>query len=257
MPGRMLSAHGSLNCNPETATSWAAYLIAYAAWSGDGEPRYVSMLPGHNSSYRRDTMLQFGQELDLLMSCEVVAHWALAANGSKLVWEPSAQCRHVNLTCVRHLCSTMYHHGRIFGAARTRNFNPARRWLYVLASPLIPAHARVPRLAFYGDNRSTECVTLEGAGRVYGIGGHKRGGEALGMAAGVGRSPRMDWRNELDRRQNIRSADWYLIEGSTPAGDREPVPVHTTRSRAACANRVDRLWLDCLQRAFEVAGAAT
>jgi predicted dehydrogenase len=213
-----------VNCNPETATSWAAYLIAYSAWTGTGEPRNVTMLPGHNSSYRRHTMLQFGDELDLLMSCECVAHWALAANGSKLVWEPGAQCRHVNLTCRRSLCSTMYHHGRIFGAARTRNFNTARRLLYVLASPLIPA------LRVYRAWPAMTATVPQNVSRwkVRGVftaaAVASTVGEALGMAAGVGTSPQVDWRNELDRRQLIRPADWYLIAGSTPAGDREPAP---------------------------------
>ncbi len=111
------------NANPRTATSWAAQLIGYGRWLAGDEPCAINMLPGHNSSYRQTTMLQFGPELDALMSSEVIAHWLLQQRGSRLVYQPRARCRHVNVTRPRVLAATMFHHAHMFGAARRRNLS--------------------------------------------------------------------------------------------------------------------------------------
>jgi predicted dehydrogenase len=212
-----------VNCNPNSATSWSAHLIAYQPWIGDGGPRAMNMLPGHNSSYRRAAMLQFGRELDLLMGAEVIAHWALYERGSKLIWQPRAQCRHVSSTDALKLASSMFHHGRTFGAARSRSFSLPRRWLYALSAPLIPA-LRVHRV------RSTLLSEVpRHISRLRVLLGFTLAaftsavGETLGMVFGPGRSPLMDWTIELDRRRFIRPQDEYLLWAATPAGNDETV----------------------------------
>jgi predicted dehydrogenase len=211
-----------VNCNPGTATSWSAYLIAYAPWIGDGQPRAMNMLPGHNSSYRRAAMLQFGRKLDLLMASEVVAHWALHQSGAKLMWQPQARCRHVNVTRPWQLAGTMFHHGRTFGAARTSYLANMRRWIHVLATPLVPVvrvYRAWPALAATVPSHISRTKVLA----VFGLSAiTSAAGEALGMAIGAGGSPLKDWHNELDRRRFVRSEDHHLLSSTTPAGNDEP-----------------------------------
>ena len=55
------------NANPRTATSWANLLIEYSEWlypcpSGEREH-----LPGHNSSYKRSVLLEYGDRLEQML----------------------------------------------------------------------------------------------------------------------------------------------------------------------------------------------
>jgi predicted dehydrogenase len=210
------------NANPGTATSWSAHLIAYAPWIDDGASRQTNMLPGHNSSYRRATMLEFGRELDSLMSAEVVAHWALHERGAKLVWQPAACCRHVNVTRPLVLASSMFHHSRAFGANRARSFHAARRWFYVLAAPLIPVlrvYRAWPMIAAHvppNISRAKVVATFT-LSAITGA-----AGETVGMALGAGRSTFTDWRIELDRRRLVRQEDHHLLLASAAAGNSAP-----------------------------------
>jgi predicted dehydrogenase len=210
-----------VNCNPGTATSWSAYLIAYAPWICGDEPQAMNVLPGHNSSYRRAAMLPFGRELDLLMSSEVIAHWALYDRGAKLVWQPQACCRHVNVTRAWSLAASMFHHGRNFGAARTPYMSTGRRWIHVLAAPLVPAvrvYRAWPMLAAnIPPHISRTKVLCDFALAAIA----STAGETLGMALGAGRSPLRDWYSELDRRKFIHEQDYHFLSAATPAGNNE------------------------------------
>ncbi len=97
------------NANPGNAVSWADLLIGYGPWaepSGGGE---MSFLPGHNSSYKRDVLLQYGEELEARLAAEAVMHWDLRAKGHRLYLEPSARVHHLNLRGwgVGHSCNIL------------------------------------------------------------------------------------------------------------------------------------------------------
>ncbi len=221
---------GMDNCNPGTATSWAAFLVAYGPWTGDGEARPMSFLPGHNSSYRQAVMLEFGKRLDTLMGTETVAHWTLHEHGHRVMWEPRARCRHVNLTRLGTLAVTIFHHSRVFGALRAQSTGMMKRLLYLATIPLVPplrlyrsfrqiwreVPANISKLTVLGQ----VAVTLVASAA----------GEGLGLALGVGSSPRHDWKAELDRSGLVRREDQHLLEGHSAAGDTEPrrVPARST-----------------------------
>lgn len=126
------------NANPESKISWADLLIHYGRWVAPGRRREVEMLPGHNTSYKRDVLLQYGQELDSLMEAETVLFWDLRRRGYTLLFEPAARVKHTNFSRLRPYLYGQWHLGRAFGGKRAEPWSVARRVAYALAAPAIP-----------------------------------------------------------------------------------------------------------------------
>lgn len=126
------------NANPESRISWADLLIEYGRWVAPGRRGEVELLPGHNSSYKRDVLLQYGHELDSLMEAETVLFWDLRRRGYTLLFEPAARVRHTNFSRLGPYLSVLWHLGRSFGGKRAEPWSVARRAAYALAAPAIP-----------------------------------------------------------------------------------------------------------------------
>ena len=126
------------NANPDSAISWADILIEYGRWLTPSSRREVDMLPGHNSSYKRDVLLQYGPELDSLMEAETVLFWDLRRRGYKLLVEPAARVNHTNFSRLGPYLSVMWHLGRSFAGKRAEPWSFPRRVAYAVASPAIP-----------------------------------------------------------------------------------------------------------------------
>ncbi|MEM1207694.1 MAG: Gfo/Idh/MocA family oxidoreductase [Planctomycetota bacterium] len=213
---------GMDNANPATPVSWAAHLIAYEPWAGRGEAREMTFLAGHNASYRKAVATSVGDELNDLMSSEVVLHWRLAAEGKRIVFEPAARCRHVNQTGVPLLAKAMYEHSRNFGWLRARSLSPIKRWLYVVAGPMIAAlrfKRSLRQTAEHLPDNVSRPRVLMALAPVYLA---SAAGEAAGLALGPGEAPMADWNVELDRSRFIEPADNTLIDPATPARDSDP-----------------------------------
>lgn len=223
--GADVAGPGIDNADPRTATSWAAYLIAYEPWIGGGEPRPVRFLAGHNGCYRRALALTQGDELTDLMSSEVNLHWRLADAGHRVVFEPGARCRHVNVTRPGVLCRAMYHHARVFGWLRGTPLPAVKRVLYAGAAVSLVPPLRLKRSAgpILGAlpphvSRLRVLASLIPAYLASGV------GEAAGLLRGPGRSPEAEWTIELDRGAYVHPPEEYLVDAATPAGDSDPPP---------------------------------
>jgi len=126
------------NANPDTIVSWADLLIGYGPWVapiGQGEREY---LPGHNSSYKRAILLEYGDALDQLMEAETVLMWDLRRQGHRLLLHPTAQAAHTNFGLWRSWIPVMFLNGRAFADTRSSQWPLARRLAFAAASPLIP-----------------------------------------------------------------------------------------------------------------------
>ena len=55
-----------------------------------------AMLPGHNSSFKRDLLLAYGPGLEDLLRAEIVLHTRLHRDGHRLLLEPAAKFEHVS-----------------------------------------------------------------------------------------------------------------------------------------------------------------
>src|SRR5262249_29287115 len=92
-----------VNGNPETMTSWAGVLSNFPPWAepapgGATIGGVMSELPGHNTSYKRTVLLEYGTELGQLLEMELILHADLRARGHQLYLERAARTHHTNIS---------------------------------------------------------------------------------------------------------------------------------------------------------------
>ena len=92
----------------------------------------VNFLPGHNSSYKRSLLLDYGKDLDTIMEAETILHWSLRSAGHRLLLEPRARIAHLNFAQLGPFTQIHFNGGRIFATTRVD------RWLFALGTPLVP-----------------------------------------------------------------------------------------------------------------------
>jgi Glycosyl transferase family 2 len=126
------------NGNPESAVSRAAMLIGYGPWEAPQRPGPVDHLPGRNSCYKRDALLDFRGELGALLDAETLIHWDLRSRGRALFLEPRARTRHLNTPRILPATVELFRAGRTFAALRARRWPFARRVLYAAATVGVP-----------------------------------------------------------------------------------------------------------------------
>jgi Glycosyl transferase family 2 len=193
------------NENPGRMSSWANLYVDYAPWVAPAPRGPADDLPGHNSSYKRARLLDYGDELGRLMESESIIHWDLRSRGHRLYVETEAKVRHRNVTRPVAALLEHFHNGRCFGGLRSHDWSVARRVLYAAASPLIPAL----RLA-----RIIRCMRTRGRGHLLpgalpmmlaSLVVHAAG-ELTGYAAGAGDAARRMVPYELHRNRYVAGA---------------------------------------------------
>ena len=185
------------NANPDTIVSWADLLIGYGPWAAPVAKREADYLPGHNSSYKRAVLLEYGDRLETLMEAETVLMWDLRAKGHRLLLEPTAQAAHMNFGYWSSWVPVMFLNGRAFADTRAAGWPFLKRMAFVAASPAIPlvrfartlAHAR--RLG-RGAGFLARVVPTVGVGLVAdGLG--QMAGYALGAGNAHARMAEYEW----------------------------------------------------------------
>jgi hypothetical protein len=129
-----------VNCNPGRTLSWANLVLDYGRFLARPErtrPEPSDDLPGHNSSYKRELMLAYGEELAPLILAESALHADLIRRGHVLVFEPAARTRHINVTRWRSWLPERRCAGRLYAAGRSRAWSRPRRLAYAAGWPLI------------------------------------------------------------------------------------------------------------------------
>lgn len=133
------------NGNPQSLISWADFIIGYGPWFDPPVAREVDQLPGHNSAYKRDLLLGYGDRLEALLGAETTLHQELRAQGYRLYLEPAAKTSHLNFTRPSSWVPYLCHSGRVFAAERARSWSLLRRAGYSGSAWLIPL-VRLKRL---------------------------------------------------------------------------------------------------------------
>lgn len=128
------------NANPASPFSWANLLLSYGQWFAPERAGAVADVPAHNSSYKRDLLLACGPDLGRLLERGDALPRALTAAGHRLYLEPRARIDHVNVSRPLAALALRFHAARAFAAGRAREgrWSPAKRLLYIGATPLIP-----------------------------------------------------------------------------------------------------------------------
>lgn len=126
------------NANPATSLSWVNLLLAFGPWVGPAAAGPMTLLPWHNSAYKRAPLLEYGDDLGDMMEVESVLQWDLVRKGHRFYQETAAKTHHLNIS---RPASTIVHRpkaGRLFAGHRSRGWSPLKRLVYIVAAPLIP-----------------------------------------------------------------------------------------------------------------------
>ncbi|HET6317563.1 MAG TPA: glycosyltransferase, partial [Chloroflexota bacterium] len=127
-----------LNANPKLTLSWANLLIEYGPWLHPRERGACSHMPGHNGSYKRAVLLEYGERLANMLEAESVLHWDLQRRGHAVALEPEARSRPQNFERFAPSLRLRFQAGRHFAAHRSQGWRWTRRAVYALGSPLLP-----------------------------------------------------------------------------------------------------------------------
>jgi hypothetical protein len=200
------------NGNPESLVSWANFLLCFVEWFSPEGSHPVESGPGHNTSYKRDVLLGYDQQLETWLNPERMLHFELTAKGHRLLVEPRAATRHVNISLAS---SYLYHSflgGRIFGASRAKRWPRGSAWLHAFAFPLIPP-IRVKRIL---DRLNTPALRKESKfwralpWIMAGLSLHALG-EAVGYVAGPGNAEGRYFDFESRRGNHVNARDSALL----------------------------------------------
>ena len=205
------------NANPRSAVSWADFLPGYGPWLEPTPGGVVSYLPGHNSSYKRDLLLELGDDLDPMLNAESVLHWELGARGYELYLEPRAKTRHFNFSRLPAYLRATFLHARTFAAERARGgrWGLVRRVAYAGAWPLIPL-VRVRRV-FRDVSRAREHGVLPRVLPPVALGLTVSAlGEAAGYLLGPGEAPEKVSAYEFHRDRHVTRRDRDAMAAAVP-----------------------------------------
>jgi len=126
------------NANPGSAVSWANFVIEYGDWIDPQKGGEIHHIGGHNSSYKKELLLAYGDRLPEILQAESAMQWDLATRGGRFYLEPQARMVHLNFARFGPSIKLRYHGGRLFAANRAHQWGFGKRLLFTVASPLIP-----------------------------------------------------------------------------------------------------------------------
>lgn len=137
------------NLSSATGLADPIYLMGHGSWLPPARRGEVNLLPSHDTCYKRDVLLGYGDDLPDLLMAEPVLMWRLRADGYRLFLEPNVKSAHgyaVNpLTWI-----AFFNWSRCLGFARSYylGWPASHRWLHALLAPVLPWF-RVLRIGLY------------------------------------------------------------------------------------------------------------
>ncbi len=129
---------GIANANPESAFSWAGFLMDYGPWLEALPAGQIPGGPTWNVAYKRDVLLDIGDNLASALSHGDDLAVALHARGHRAYFEPSAKLDHANISQPVGWFQQRYLCGRMVAASRKARWPRSKSLMYICASPLIP-----------------------------------------------------------------------------------------------------------------------
>ena len=130
---------GAIECKePVGLLNWAFYVTDFGRYGRPFESGPVEWVSDVNVTYSRKA-LEETRHLWEFRFREPVVHWFLIERGEELLLSNELVVEHVRPPAtLSELLPERFHWGRLFGHIRAMHLSPAKRWAYILASPLIP-----------------------------------------------------------------------------------------------------------------------
>jgi Glycosyl transferase family 2 len=130
-----------INGNPNAGRSDKAFRMNYGVYVRPQRGRGpVKRIAGQNSAFKRDILLRYEPQLEIMMSADLVLQWKMARDGSQFFYEPTAKMAHRNENTLRSLCVGVFYWNWCFSNIRAEAFQWGfpRRALRIVLAPLIP-----------------------------------------------------------------------------------------------------------------------
>lgn len=219
---RLIAAHsqgwaavGPLMCNanPLTMVSWAGLYLNYGCCLGGSDSGAARNLPWHNISYRRQLLLDYGDDLPALLAVEGLLLDDLRSRGHGLYFEAAAKTSHVNISRLSSWVVHAFWGGRMFGAARAREkrWSVWRRLAYICGGPLIPViRLRRTLPVIYRTGRGGELMPRILPAMFAGLIPHALG-EVTGYALGIGDAERHYSFFEMKRARHVTAEERRMM----------------------------------------------
>lgn len=126
------------NANPESAWSWASFLMDYGTWHETRQQGEIGGGPTWNVAYRKSLLMEVDDRLDLAMEHgDELAVW-LQSRKARTYFEPRARLAHANVERFRDWIEQRFILGVLVAASRRKRWTALKRLVYVAGSPLIP-----------------------------------------------------------------------------------------------------------------------
>lgn len=126
------------NANPAKAMSWASLMLTYRHWLEPAARVEVASISTYNACFRRADLLAFGPRLEAMLDYGSGMDVELRKSGGTFLMEPAARLGHLNVAGFNAWIPERVLSGRFWGSARSRDWSPWRRLLYVAAAPILP-----------------------------------------------------------------------------------------------------------------------
>ena len=217
------------NGNPTSSLSWASLMLAYGRWVDPEQGGEVNALPGHNITYKRERLMEFGDRLPEMFGRESTLHDEIQASGHRLYLEPKAEIAHLNPSLIGSTIVLRAQAGWLYGALRARRegWSPWKRLVYIAGFPLIPLiRFRRVRSDLFNNAKRGELLAKIWPGLAFalvldGV------GQAIGYAIGPGRTRERLSAFEINRIRHLSRHDQAELASSDLA---------TSVSRPSCEN---------------------
>ena len=125
------------NGKTDRIIDWSVFLCEYSSCMLPVKAGEVSAVPGNNAAYKRAALDMVGDDIKRYF-WESFLHEELARKGVKFLSVPSIVIVHKKEFGFFYFLSQRFHYSRSFAGMRRAILPPAKRFYYLMASPLLP-----------------------------------------------------------------------------------------------------------------------
>jgi hypothetical protein len=197
------------NANPGSINSWAQLYMTYGRWTGPIESGEAEDLPGHNSSYKRSILLEYGSGLKHMLVRTNIMNMDLRARGYRLYMEERAAVVHINVSKTSSILPDLFYNGQLYTAALVhyKRWSVLKKIFHALLEPLIILrHFQGTMQSLDRDGQKKNLVPAAVPIIIAGLTAHLLG-KLKGYAAGFGNAQKKINSYEFDRFKHLTRED--------------------------------------------------
>jgi glycosyl transferase family 2 len=198
------------NANPGVV-SWVAMVIDYGRWVEPVESGVIDDIPGHNSSWKRSLLLEYGDRLESMLPAPTFLNWDLQAKGHQLYLEAGAKIRHMQVSRLSRCMTEQFYVARLFPAERSRNWPWYRRFFYACAMPVLVSRNLRGWIKHFRRIDPTGRILLKVSPILLLMTVVWGAGEILGYIFGIGPAQERTLTFDTDRARHVNRRDRKLL----------------------------------------------